>query len=169
MQGSLIAQSITQKGFIMLKTYIDFYNSPIGIIKIVATDKYLLSIELVKKLAKSTNSNNLAKSCILQLDEYFKGKRKKFDLDLKIEGTEFQKKVWSELLKIPYGSVISYKILAEKIGNPKAFRAVGNANSKNKIPLIIPCHRVISADGSLGGFAWGLNEKSHLLNLEKRP
>ncbi len=101
-----------------------------------------------------------------QLKEYFAGTRKKFDVPLNIEGTEFQKKVWNELIKIPYGKTISYKTLSEKLGDVKAIRAVGKANGKNPIAIIIPCHRVIGANGKLTGYASGLHIKEKLLLLE---
>jgi methylated-DNA-[protein]-cysteine S-methyltransferase len=101
-----------------------------------------------------------------QLQSYFAGKRKNFDLALVLEGTDFQKRVWNALRKIPYGETISYKELAEMIGSPKAVRAVGAANGANPIPIIIPCHRVIGNDGSLTGFGGGLPLKKKLLELE---
>lgn len=103
-----------------------------------------------------------------QLREYFAGERKTFSLTLIPEGTEFQRAVWSELRNIPYGETISYKELAERIGRPKAVRAVGAANGANPIPIIIPCHRVIGNDGSLTGFGGGLPLKKRLLDLESR-
>ncbi len=101
-----------------------------------------------------------------QLKEYFSGTRKTFDVPLDIEGTDFQKRVWKELQNIPYGKTISYKILAEKLGDVKSIRAVGKANSQNPIAIIIPCHRVIGTDGSLTGYAGGLDIKEKLLHLE---
>ncbi len=101
-----------------------------------------------------------------QLKEYFAGTRKEFDVPLDIEGTDFQKRVWNELRKIPYGKTISYKILSEKLGDIKAIRAVGKANGQNPIAIIIPCHRVIGANGSLVGYAGGLAIKEKLLHLE---
>ena len=101
-----------------------------------------------------------------QITEYFAGKRRSFDLPLCLKGTEFQLQVWRALQNIPFGEVRSYKEIAQEIGRPKAFRAVGMANSKNPIPLIIPCHRVIGANGKLTGFANGLEIKSQLLNFE---
>jgi methylated-DNA-[protein]-cysteine S-methyltransferase len=101
-----------------------------------------------------------------QLKEYFAGTRKKFDVPLDVDGTEFQKRVWKELQKIPYGKTISYKTLSEKLGDVKAIRAVGTANSKNPVAIIIPCHRVIGADGKLIGYAGGLEIKEKLLHLE---
>jgi len=102
-----------------------------------------------------------------QLDAYFKGELTKFDIELNIQGTDFQKKVWQELVKIPYGETISYGELAKRIGNPKASRAVGMANGKNPISIIVPCHRVIGKNGSLTGFGGGLEAKRTLLALEK--
>lgn len=102
-----------------------------------------------------------------QLDEYFCGKRNKFDVKINLSATEFQKKVYDELQKIPYGKLYTYKDIAIKIGNDKASRAVGMANSKNPIPLIIPCHRVVGTSGNLIGFAHGLNIKEKLIEFEK--
>jgi methylated-DNA-[protein]-cysteine S-methyltransferase len=103
-----------------------------------------------------------------QLKAYFDGKLKRFKLPLAPMGTDFQKRVWQTLQKIPYGSVTSYQWVAEKIGNPKAVRAVGGANGKNPLALVVPCHRVIGRDGSLTGFGAGLDIKARLINLEKR-
>jgi methylated-DNA-[protein]-cysteine S-methyltransferase len=154
----------------MITTYTAFFKSPIGLIKIVTTEKRILRLDIVKKITKSTKiPPPLLKSCISQLDEYFCGKRQEFDLPLKLEGTDFQKRVWNELIRIPYGKVFSYKEIAQKVGSPKAFRAVGNANSKNKLPILIPCHRVIAANGKLGGYGLGLKEKKLLLDLESHP
>ena len=106
------------------------------------------------------------KEIFIQLDEYFTGQRTDFSLALNPIGTEFQKAVWKELRKIPYGSTINYGELAKRIGNPKASRAVGAANGKNPIGIIVPCHRVIGKDGSLTGFGGGLSVKELLLKLE---
>jgi methylated-DNA-[protein]-cysteine S-methyltransferase len=104
----------------------------------------------------------------LQLTEYFKGKRKRFEIPTCTQGTEFQEKVWGLLKQIPYGETWSYKKLAVAAGNPKASRAVGAANGKNPLSIIVPCHRVIGASGALTGFAGGLKSKDILLNHEKR-
>ncbi|MFK5953464.1 MAG: methylated-DNA--[protein]-cysteine S-methyltransferase [Desulfobacterium sp.] len=104
----------------------------------------------------------------LQVLEYLDGKRKTFNVALNATGTEFQEKVWAKLCDIPYGSLVSYKDIAKKMGNSKASRAVGAANGKNPIPLIIPCHRVVGSNGDLTGFAHGLNIKEKLIALEKR-
>lgn len=105
---------------------------------------------------------------VAQLDEYFSGTRKAFQLSLNPHGTDFQKRVWKELQKIGYGQTTSYSEIAKKIGNPKACRAIGLANGKNPIPIIIPCHRVIGKNGSLTGFGGGLTVKKQLLDLEMR-
>ena len=107
-------------------------------------------------------------AAFLELDEYFAGKRKEFDVPMNPSGTSFQQKVWSSLISVPYGRVASYKDIAERIGNSKAGRAVGMANNKNKIPIFIPCHRIVSADGSMGGYADGVEIKQKLLELEKQ-
>ncbi|WP_228282812.1 methylated-DNA--[protein]-cysteine S-methyltransferase [Brevibacterium atlanticum] len=104
-----------------------------------------------------------------QLGEYFAGHRRGFDLPLAPHGTEFQRSVWQGLLEIPYGSTANYGELAEAVGRPKAARAVGAANGKNPISIIVPCHRVIGANGSLTGYAWGEDKKRRLLTLESHP
>ncbi len=108
------------------------------------------------------------KEALDQLREYFAAARQKFDLAIAPRGTPFQERVWQELRKIPFGETASYGAIAERIGNPKACRAVGLANSKNPIPIIIPCHRIIGKDGSLTGFGGGLTVKQQLLDLERR-
>lgn len=102
----------------------------------------------------------------VQLKEYFNGGRKTFDVPLDIHGSEFQKKVWAELLKIPYGKTATYKYIAERLGNVKTIRAVGKANGANPLPVIIPCHRIINSDGTLGGYSGGIRVKKKLLQLE---
>jgi len=107
------------------------------------------------------------KEAIAQLKKYLRGELRRFDCKLDFRGTSFQEKVWSALAKIPYGETRSYKEIAEAIRHPKAFRAVGNANGCNSIPLIIPCHRVIESNGGLGGFGHGIKIKKELLSFEK--
>lgn len=116
--------------------------------------------EIVRNDQKNRNVLN-------QLKKYLKGKLQRFDCKLDFKGTPFQEKVWSALTKIPYGQMQSYKEISKAIGHPKAFRAVGNANSQNSIPLIIPCHRVIESNGGLGGFGHGIEVKRRLLDFEK--
>lgn len=112
------------------------------------------------------SSSAVIEKAIVLLDEFFVGKRKKFDLPLLFVGTNFQKKVWNELLKIPYGKTVSYGEMASRIGMPRAVRAVANANGANAISIFVPCHRVIGSDGSLTGYGGGLAAKKKLLDLE---
>jgi methylated-DNA-[protein]-cysteine S-methyltransferase len=112
------------------------------------------------------SSGGALREALKQLREYFAGRRTEFDLPLSPEGTAFQRTVWKHLQKIPYGQTISYGELARRVGNPKASRAVGAANGKNPIPIVIPCHRVIGANGTLTGFGGGLPIKKALLDLE---
>ncbi len=112
------------------------------------------------------SSSAVIEKAIVLLDEFFAGKRKRFDLPLLFVGTNFQKKVWNELLKIPYGKTISYGEMASRIGMPRAVRAVANANGANAISIFVPCHRVIGSDGSLTGYGGGLAAKKKLLDLE---
>lgn len=115
-----------------------------------------------------TGSSPLLDAAALQLDEYFAGQRRRFDIPLLLTGTEFQKKVWQALLEIPYGATISYGELASRIGMPHAVRAVANANGANAISIFAPCHRVIGSDNSLTGYAGGLPAKQYLLGLEQK-
>ena len=143
------------------------YNSIIGDIFISADENFLLSVKFVNHNFIENKENKIIRQTIKQLDEYFRGKRKKFELPLNPKGTEFQKKVWLQLMNIPYGKTATYKDIATQIGDPKASRAVGNANNKNPIAIIIPCHRVIGSNNKLTGYAGGLDKKEKLLNLEK--
>jgi len=150
----------------MTKKYYGYYNSPIGILEIITSDNAIISAMFIEDMKEITSESQILKEAIKQFDEYFKGTRKDFDIKCEIGGTEFQKKVWKALMEIPYGVTMSYKEMAIAIGNIKATRAVGNANSKNIISIIIPCHRVIGSDKSLTGYAGGLNRKKWLLEHE---
>ncbi len=155
-----------------------YYDSPVGKINIVKTNEgkitnimFYGNLNQVKLLRFVTPKldNNYFKSEIAQFEEYFRGERKKFDVEISFNyGSEFQKKVWNELLKIPYGETVSYKNIAERINNPNAVRAVGSANSFNPISIIVPCHRVIKTNGELGGYSAGVEIKKKLLDLESR-
>ena len=148
------------------------YKSPFGIITVQEKDGaisrvYLPNSEPCQDCVPAA-ADGLLLAAQKQFDEYFNGERKTFDLPLNFDGcTDFMKSVYLELLKIPYGETVSYKYIAEQINCPKAFRAVGLANNKNPLPIIVPCHRVIGSDGSLIGYAGGLDLKINLLNLEK--
>lgn len=148
-------------------------ESLIGPLYIVASEKGLKGIHFKKQkvtiptsLSESKIEVKNLKQAVRQITEYFDKKRKQFDLPLDIEGTAFQKKVWNQLSKIPYGKTVSYKDVAVKIKNEKAVRAVGTANGRNPICIVVPCHRVIAADGTLGGYTGGLHIKTKLLALE---
>lgn len=156
--------------------YIKYVDFKLGKIGIVEENGKIVKIVIINKndennknvddfIEKDTKLLVKAKN---ELEEYFEGKRKEFDLPLKQEGTEFQKKVWNALSKIPYGETRTYKEIAKMIGNEKASRAVGMANNKNNIPIIIPCHRVIGSNGKLVGYALGLDMKQYLLDLESK-
>lgn len=147
------------------------YNTIIGEINIVDNGSSIVEVFKSKKnidlnLYRKTETD-LIKETHRQLLEYLEGKRRKFDIPLHLEGTDFQKNVWKALLDIKYGESKSYKDIAREIGNPKGYRAVGAANGKNPILIVIPCHRVIGADGKLGGYSSGLDLKRKLLKLEK--
>ena len=141
------------------------YNSKIGDIYLKADEISLYQVSFYPMAV--TKINPIIKETINQLDEYFLGIRKTFELPLNPIGTEFQKKVWYELMKIPYGEIRSYKDIAINIGNSNASRAIGNANNKNPIAIIIPCHRVIGSNGLLIGYGGGLDKKQLLLSHEK--
>jgi methylated-DNA-[protein]-cysteine S-methyltransferase len=148
--------------------FISYHKSLFGLLEIVTENDALIGINFIQKLpAKHTDKSGFALEVEKQLEQYFLGKLKKFDLKLKLIGTDFQKNVWNELINIGYGETVTYKDIAIKIGNEKGCRAVGNANNKNKIPIIIPCHRVIGSNNKLVGYAGGLDKKEWLINLEK--
>lgn len=144
------------------------HKTEIGNLKIVEKDGSITEISLSKDEAdKAQKETSLIVEAKKQLDEYFRVERKVFDLPLSPQGTEFQQKVWNALLDVPYGEVKSYKDIARAVGNEKASRAIGMANNKNPILIIIPCHRIIGSDGSLVGYGCGLEMKKRLLDLEK--
>ncbi|MGL5279685.1 MAG: methylated-DNA--[protein]-cysteine S-methyltransferase [Cetobacterium sp.] len=148
--------------------YFYIFDTPLGLLKIEELNNEIIKIELNKPTSnrtfKLTDSLNQASK---EIFEFLNGQRKEFTFKINPIGTVFQKAVWKALLEIPYGEVKTYKDIAITIGNPKACRAVGLANNKNPIPIVIPCHRVIGSNGKLTGYAYGLSLKAHLLNLEK--
>jgi len=158
----------------MSEVYYTKFESPVGPLLLAGDRKALrrVSFESSKHsaLPQADWKQNRAAfaEAIRQLQAYFRGELKEFDLPLAMEGTEFQLRVWNELRAIPYGETISYAQLAGRIGNPQAVRAVGAANGCNPIPIIVPCHRVIGSDGSLTGFGGGLPTKKMLLELENK-
>lgn len=146
-----------------------YYRSEIGPIEIVGAEEGIVSVSFTEHPRPPIiDIPECIKQCVSQLDQYFLGKRREFDLRLLLHGTDFQKKVWEALLEIPYGQTRSYGEIAKMIGRNKAYRAVGSANNKNRIAIIIPCHRVIGGNGKLIGYAAGLWRKQWLLSHEKR-
>ncbi|MCL2341610.1 MAG: methylated-DNA--[protein]-cysteine S-methyltransferase [Firmicutes bacterium] len=146
-----------------------YYDTVIGRLKIAENGQEITEIQLIKDgINCPTNETPLIKKACQELAEYFAGKRKVFDLPLKLEGTEFQKRVWQALMGIPYGETRSYKQIAKAVGCPKGCRAVGNANNKNKILIVVPCHRVMGANGGLVGFGAGIDAKMKLLQIENK-
>ena len=145
-----------------------YQKTKLGYITIIENNNKIIEL----KFNKIKNNSNfilspLIKKTFTELDEYFRGIRKKFDIPIEPNGTNFQKKVWQELIKIPYGTYTTYKDIANKIGNKNASRAVGNANNKNPILIIIPCHRVIGSNNKLKGYSQGMSYQEKLLKIEK--
>ncbi|MDD2448042.1 MAG: methylated-DNA--[protein]-cysteine S-methyltransferase [Sulfurimonas sp.] len=144
-------------------------TTPLGNMIATADEDAIISFDFIEE-GKIYQSINAPSPLLLRLEkevlEYFRGERKEFTIPLSPSGTTFQKEVWKTLLSIPYGTTVSYKTEAKIFGNPKAIRAVANANGKNPISILIPCHRVIASDGSLGGYSGGLDKKEFLLSLE---
>lgn len=157
-------------GLYMTKHYSVFYQSPIGMVEMKGTEEAVLSILFIDDnksiLDKGGFIPQVLKNCYQQLDEYFNGERTEFTIPYALEGTSFQKSVWSALSTIPYGKVHTYKELAERLGKSNASRAVGNANRLNQLSIVVPCHRIISSNGDLTGYAGGLWRKKWLLQHE---
>lgn len=149
------------------------YDSPIGKLLLVGTDSVLEALHFPneakqKDIGKDRQYDATCfQTALRQLAQYFAGDRQQFDLRIALKGTPFQEKVWQELRRIPYGRTASYQDIALRVGNVKACRAVGMANNKNPLPIIVPCHRVIGKNGSLTGFGGGLGIKKQLLELEQ--
>lgn len=157
-----------------MNTVYKMMKSPVGELKLIARDHRLAAIlwenDQPDRVRLGAMTENSAEPVLVQterqLAEYFAGTRNRFDLELDFAGTEFQKRVWTALLAIPFGETRSYRDIAVQLGNPKAVRAVGAANGKNPISIVAPCHRVVSSSGALTGFAGGLETKAKLLALE---
>ncbi|WP_410982273.1 methylated-DNA--[protein]-cysteine S-methyltransferase [Bacillus cereus] len=145
--------------------YRAYYDSEIGLLEITANDEGIMSVIFVEERKKEIK-NQIVEQCLTELDEYFHQKRTEFTVPLSAIGTQFQKNVWDALYTIPFGVSASYLDIAEKVGNTKAVRAIGGANSRNPISIIVPCHRVIGKSGKLVGYAGGLWRKEWLLKHE---
>lgn len=144
----------------------DYLVTTLGLMEIICEDESLVGLKLVSDKTHRECENKISKKVKSQILEYLDGSRKTFNIPIKLTGTDFQKKVYEETLKIPYGSIKTYGEIANSIGNPKSMRAVGMALNKNPIWIIIPCHRVIGKDKKLTGFAGGIDKKLSLLKLE---
>jgi methylated-DNA-[protein]-cysteine S-methyltransferase len=150
------------------------FDSPIGVLTLTSEDGHLTGLYMDDQRHAPTGSDQWVpddsafKDVLAQLDAYFSGRINDFDVPLRMEGTEFQRRVWEGLTRIPYGETWSYAQLAGKVGNPKACRAVGLANGRNPVAVIVPCHRVIGANGTLTGYGGGLDRKRWLLDHETR-
>ncbi|MEG9298367.1 methylated-DNA--[protein]-cysteine S-methyltransferase [Mangrovibacillus sp. Mu-81] len=152
----------------MTKLYKQLYQSPIGTIEILGTDEHITSILFVDEEYQANDEcPRVLEDCKVQLDEYFQGKRSEFTFSYLFGGTDFQKKVWGALTEIPYAETASYKEIALSIGNDRSSRGVGSANGKNRLSIVIPCHRVIGSNGKLTGYAGGLWRKEWLLRHER--
>jgi len=149
--------------------YKGYYQSPIGLIEIISDEDSITALSFVEEAsdAHAAVAPDVLQTALQQIEEYFQGKRREFQLSLGARGTGFQEQVWKQLREVPYGETACYGDIAAKIGNAKASRAVGGANNKNKIAIITPCHRIVGADGSLTGYAGGLWRKEWLLQHEK--
>jgi len=145
-----------------------YYRSPIGLIEILGTGQGLTAVNFVRRRLRGAKAPDRAlRAAVAQIDEYFRGQRKEFSLLLHMEGTDFQKEAWQQLVRIPYGKTASYAEVAAAIERPEAARAVGQANHRNPISIIVPCHRVIGSGGRLVGYGGGLWRKEWLLAHER--
>jgi methylated-DNA-[protein]-cysteine S-methyltransferase len=149
------------------------YTSPIGRIKIVADENCIQAVTFIEDTESLSNTDLIESpavihQCIDELIDYFNGSRTQFTVPIHQSGTDFQQKVWKELYEVPYAKTMSYAELAKKLGDPKVIRAAASANGKNKIAIIVPCHRIIGSDSNLTGYAWGLAKKKWLLQHEFR-
>ena len=146
-----------------------YLESPIGLVEVAATEGEVASVEFVEKrpAAVSAASSPALADALRQLDEYFRGRRRVFELMLRLEGTPFQTLVWRALLEVGYGETASYGAIARAIGRPNSTRAVGAANGRNPISIIVPCHRIIGSSGALTGYGGGLERKEWLLRHER--
>ena len=141
-------------------------DSPIGLIEVSGTSDAIVSCLFVDQRRRDAVSNPVVDLAIRQLEEYLAGDRRAFDVPIALQGTDFQKQVWQQLLTVPFGQTASYRDIATAIGNPQAVRAVGAANGQNPISIIVPCHRIVGSDGSLVGYGGGLWRKEWLLKHE---
>jgi methylated-DNA-[protein]-cysteine S-methyltransferase len=153
----------------MRPIYFDYYDSPIGLIEIAGTSTAVIALNFVAERCREVASHSLVAEAVRQVDEYFDGNRREFDIEMALEGTDFQQQVWRQLRTVPYGCVASYQDIARGVGRPAAVRAVGAANGRNPIAIMVPCHRIIGKNGHLVGYSSGLWRKEWLLKHEGYP
>lgn len=164
---AVIASQPAQRRTTAPRRYWDLVPSPFRALSVAVDDEgKLVEIRFDSLHAEGLRNAQRCKPAVLQLAEYFAGRRREFDLQLAPAGTDFQLRVWRALCEIPYGVVRSYRDVANALGQPKAMRAVGQANGRNPLPIVVPCHRVLASDGTIGGFSAGLDVKHRLLALE---
>ena len=143
-----------------------YYKSPIGWIEATGGAQGIDAIRFIAERGKQHSTHPVLQNCVQQLHEYFQGSRFEFSLPIRFQGTDFDRRVWKALQTIPYGKCVSYSDIAVQIGNPRASRAVGNANHRNPTPIVVPCHRVIRSNGHPGGYGGGVHLKKWLLQFE---
>ncbi len=155
--------------------YVAYYDSPVGLLKLIADDTAIIELSFAKNSEDNIPFNSISRStspiinqCIVELNEYFTGNREVFNVQIKPLGTPFQERVWNKLLSISFAKTVSYASLATELGDIKSIRAVGTANGKNPIAILIPCHRVIGSNGHLVGYGGGLWRKKWLLDFESK-
>jgi methylated-DNA-[protein]-cysteine S-methyltransferase len=153
----------------MSPVYFDYYDSPIGLIEIAGTSTAVIALNFVEERCREVASHSLVAEAVRQIDEYFDGKRREFEIEIALEGTDFQQQVWRQLVTVPFGCVASYQDIAKGVGRPTAVRAVGAANGRNPIAIMVPCHRIIGKNGHLVGYGSGLWRKEWLLKHEGYP
>lgn len=160
----------------MTRTFTTHLRTPIGWLEVRGDSDAILAVNFVERSgsrrrprAEANALPAVVVACLGQLEEYFQGGRTAFDLPLRLEGTPFQRRVWEALLRVPYGRTTTYRDLAAAVGNARATRAVGGANHRNPVSIIVPCHRVVGSDGGLTGYGGGLWRKEWLLGHERRP
>ncbi len=153
----------------MNPVYFDYYESPIGLIEIAGTSTAVIALNFVTERCRDVASHPLVVEAVRQVAEYFDGNRHQFDIEVAFEGTDFQQQVWHQLQTVRYGCVVSYQDIARAMGRPTAVRAVGAANARNPVAIMVPCHRVIGKNGKLVGYNSGLWRKEWLLKHEGHP
>ncbi len=165
--AKLLDVSTLEYSVIKNNNFVEYMDSPFGILEVCADQDGVTAIYFVKDKCKTPNWCLNTQQAVEQLNQYFVGKRTRFNLNLNAKGTHFQQQVWQKLSTIKYGQTCSYSDIAKGINNPKAVRAVGAANGRNPLAIVVPCHRVVGSNGTLTGYAWGMSIKASLLQLEQ--